>query len=270
MGVLTRSDCDIHYEVQGSGPALLFIHGLGSCQLDWEKQVDAFRDRFMVITSDLRGHGRSGRPRGPYSIATFAEDQIALLRELGVASADVVGLSLGGAVAFQLALDAPELVRKLVIVNSDPDFVLRTLAQRLFVWQRTAMIKWLSFERMGKLVAAKMFPGPDQEEVRRIFVERYARNEKGPYLDSLNALFGWTIADRLDELRCAILVVAADQDYSPLSRKQAYVAKLAVAKLVLIEDAGHATPMERPGRFNAVLRDFLEEAAEVNAAGAET
>ncbi|MGH7822063.1 MAG: alpha/beta fold hydrolase, partial [Candidatus Binatia bacterium] len=88
-------------------------------------------------------------------------------------------------------------------------------------------------------------------------------------LDSLNALFAWTIAERLGELRCPVLVVAADHDYSPLARKQAYVEKLPKAKLVVIEDARHATPMERPAKFNAVLREFLEGASERTAAGAK-
>jgi pimeloyl-ACP methyl ester carboxylesterase len=259
MPTLTLKDCSINYEVRGSGPALLFIHGLGSCLLDWERQIAAFARTHTVIAADLRGHGDSSRPRGPYRIQTFAEDQLTLLRALQVESVDVVGLSLGGAVAFQLALDAPAMVRRLVIVNSFPEFVLRTWAQKFFIWQRIAMIKLLSFERMGKLVAKRMFPDPDMEELRTTFVKRYIKNERQPYLDSLNALFGWSVMNRLGELRCPILVIAADQDYSPVSAKEAYVRLLASAKLVVIPNSRHATPMERPEAFNRVLNDFLHQ-----------
>lgn len=256
MPVLKLKDCDIHYQVSGSGPALLLIHGLGSCLLDWEHQVAAFSSRHTVIASDHRGHGESSRPPGPYSIAQFAQDQLALLKELKIEKADVVGLSLGGAVAFQLTLDAPAIVRRLVIVNSFPEFILRTFAQKFFIWQRTTMLKFLSFQTMGKLVAKKMFPG--QEQVQATFIERYVRNERAPYLNSLNALFGWTAMARLNELRCPILVISADQDYTPPSMKQEYVDKLPNAKLVVIPDARHATPMERPEAFNRVLKEFLD------------
>lgn len=260
MPILKLKDCDIHYEVSGNGPALLLIHGLGSCLLDWEHQVAAFSPTHTVITSDHRGHGDSSRPPGPYSIGQFAQDQLALLKHLKIERADVVGLSLGGAVAFQLALDAPELVRRLVIVNSFPEFILRTFAQRFFIWQRTAMIKLLSFKTMGKLVAKKMFPG--QPQAQNTFIERYVRNQRAPYLASLNALFGWSAMPRARELRCPILMIAAEQDYTPPSVKQEYVDKLPNAKLAVIPDARHATPMERPEAFNRVLKEFLDQGLE--------
>lgn len=256
MAILKLRDCDIHYHVSGSGPALLLIHGLGSCQLDWEHQVAAFSAKHTVITSDQRGHGESSRYRGRYSIEKFAQDQLSLLNTLNIEQADVVGLSMGGAVAFQLALDAPERVRRLVIVNSFPEFILRTFAQRFFIWQRTAMIKMLSFKTMGKLVAKKMFPG--QPQAQEIFIQRYIRNDRGPYLASLNALFGWSAMPRVSELRCPILMIAAEQDYTPPSVKQQYVDKLPNTKLAVIPDARHATPMERPDEFNRVLAVFLD------------
>jgi len=120
-------DCDgvnLYYEEQGSGPPLLFIHGLGSSARDWDQQIPEFSSRgYRVIAFDLRGHGQSDKPPGPYTLPLFAADTAALLERLGVDPANpahVVGVSLGGGVAFQLAIDRPALVKTLTIVNSAP------------------------------------------------------------------------------------------------------------------------------------------------------
>src|SRR5690349_9844570 len=110
----------LYYEIHGTGQPLVFIHGLGSSTRDWEAQVPEFSKSYQVVTFDLRGHGRSGKPAGPYSMAMFSADLADLLETLDIAAAHVVGLSLGGAIAFQFALDDPARVRTLTIVNSGP------------------------------------------------------------------------------------------------------------------------------------------------------
>src|SRR6266545_4358239 len=90
------NDINLYYEVNGKGQPLLFIHGLGSSARDWESQVQEFSRTYQVITFDLRGHGQSDKPAGPYTMSMFASDAAALLKRLGIESANVVGLSLGG------------------------------------------------------------------------------------------------------------------------------------------------------------------------------
>ncbi|HVF40381.1 MAG TPA: alpha/beta hydrolase, partial [Gemmatimonadaceae bacterium] len=113
-------DIDVHYEIAGQGEPVLLIHGLGSRSEDWEEQVPAMAEHFRVITYDVRGHGRSSKPAGPYSVAESAADAAALLEALHVGPVHVVGLSMGGMIAFQLMADRPELVKSAVIVNSGP------------------------------------------------------------------------------------------------------------------------------------------------------
>jgi len=84
---------DLYYEVTGKGQPLAFIHGLGDSTQTWEKQVAFFSSTYKVVTFDVRGHGRSDKPAGPYSIPLFAEDTAGLLRSLQLAPAHVVGLS---------------------------------------------------------------------------------------------------------------------------------------------------------------------------------
>lgn len=256
MPTLRLDDFDLYYETAGGGTPLLFIHGLGSSARDWAPQTAAFAKDHFVIAVDLRGHGRSGDPAGPYSIAGFARDIMRLLDHLACGPAHVVGVSLGGGIAFQLALDAPERVRSLVVVNSAPEMILRTAMQKFAIWQRRKLVKWLGLPRFGRILSRKLFP--DDPAQAAAFAGHFAANRERPYTDTLNALIGWSIVDRLGEIRMPTLILAADQDYTPVAFKQDYTARIPGAELVVIPDSRHALPMERPEAFNRALAAFLD------------
>lgn len=261
MRRVRTGDVDLHFEAVGEGEPLVLIHGLGSCGQDWGPQVGSFSDRYHVIALDLRGHGRSSKPRGPYSIPVFAQDTAALLRALQVGPAHVVGISLGGMVAFQLAVDAPELVKSLAIVNSGPAVPADTFKQRLPLNVRLAYLRFLGLPRMAKMIAKRLFPKPGQGALQEAFVARLSGNDKHAYRESLKAIFGWSVVDRLDAIRCPVLVLTADQDYAPVELKRAYAERLADARVVVIPDSRHALPMEKPREFNAALDEFLASLA---------
>jgi len=258
MPTHTVNGVNLCYEVTGTGPSLLFLHGLGSSLRDWELQVAEFARDYQVITFDLRGHGQSGKPRGPYTMEMLATDAAELLRALGIARAHVVGLSLGGGVAFQLAVAYPQLVRSLVVVNSTPDAEIRTLQQRLMVATRFALIRFLGFRRFGKILAKNLLPEPELAEVRATFLERYAENDRTGYLAAMRAFLGWSVLTRIGGITCPTLILAADNDYFPTAQKEAYVALIPGAELVVVPDSRHALPVERPQEFNAALRLFLD------------
>ena len=259
MPTLDVNGIGLYYEIAGPGEPLLFLHGLGSCSQDWEFQAAEFSKDYRVISIDLRGHGQSARPRGPYSIPMLAADAAGLLRALGVEAAHVVGLSLGGAVAFQLAVSFPSTVKSLVIVNSAPDAKVRTVRQRLMVATRLAMVRLLGLRRVGAALSKKLFPGPGLAGVRATFMERFVRNDRDSYLAALRDLFGWSVSSQIGSITCPTLVIAADNDYTPVATKEACVARISGAKLEVIPNSRHALPVEKPQCFNAVLRSFLEE-----------
>ena len=121
MSEFKQGDCRLHYEIHGRGQPVLLVHGLGSSTRDWEYQLPVLKQHFQVISLDLRGHGRSDKPRERYSIAGFAEDVGALIRHLELPPVHLVGISMGGMVGFQLAVDQPQLLRSLTVVNSGPE-----------------------------------------------------------------------------------------------------------------------------------------------------
>lgn len=247
----------MEYQLYGEGPPLLLIHGLGSSGRDWEQQIEAFSDHFQVIVYDARGHGKSEKPPGPYSVPLFAKDCAELLNVLGFNQVHVVGISMGAMIALQLAVDYPELVQDMVIINTGPDLVVRSTKDLILLWQRLIIVKLLGMRKMGEVLSKRLFPKPDQEALRDIFVERWAENDPRAYNLTLKGLVGWSVVEKLSSISCPTLVVAAYQDYTPLEAKTTIVDQIPNAQLVVMEDAHHAAPMEYPDQFNQILRGFL-------------
>jgi 3-oxoadipate enol-lactonase len=259
-------DCDVHYEVAGSGPPVLLLHGLGSCGRDWEAQVAALSPSYRAITVDLRGHGESSKPAEPYTMRLLSADVVHVLETLGVGSAHVVGFSLGGMVAFQLAVDAPSLVRTLVIVNSGPALVARTAREWFLLRSRFWALRLLGLRWVADRVATMNFPDPGQEAMRRGLAARLAANDAGAYLATLHAIDGWSVADRIGQIRAPTLVVSGDSDYTPVSAKEEYAARMLDARVVVIPRSRHVTPMDQTEAFNSVLLEFLRQHREPHAA----
>jgi 3-oxoadipate enol-lactonase len=258
MATIHVNGVDLYYETHGAGEPVLLVHGLGSSTLDWEPQVEALAKRFTVVAFDVRGHGRSSKPRQRYSVQQFTDDTAALIRGLGLGAVHVVGISMGGMIAFQLALDAPVLVRTVVILNSGPAMPVRTLSQRIMIWTRIAIVRISGMRKMGEVLAQRLLPKPEHAALRATFVERWAGNDPRAYLSALKGLVNWSVIDRLGQIQCPVLVLTADLDYTPLAQKQAYTALLPHGEIVVIADARHFGPLERPAEFNRALLTFLE------------
>ncbi len=248
----------LYYEEWGQGEPVLLLHGLGSSTQDWELQIAAFAERYRVIAVDLRGHGRSDKPRGPYSIPLFAADIASFLQALKISSVHLIGISLGGMIAFQLALNAPELIKSLIIVNSVPKMILQTFDDRYQLWRRMAITRLMGMRRMGQFLAPRLFPKPEQAEFRQQIAERWAQNDKRAYLAATKSFVGWDITDRLDKITCPTLVVSADEDYWPVSEKEAYTALIPNARLMVFADSRHATPIDQADKFNTAVLQFLD------------
>jgi len=250
-------DIDIHYESAGDGPSLVFIHGLGSSTRDWERQVAFFSSRYRVVTFDCRGHGQSDKPRGPYSVPMFAEDAAGLIKSLGTAPAHIVGLSMGGMIAFQLAVMEPDLVKTMVIVNSGPAMILRTRREKWMFFKRRLVARFFGMRMMGKFLAKILLPEPEQEPLRKLLVERWSENDRLAYLASMKALFGWSVLDQVNTIRCPALIVTAEQDYTPVAAKEAYAALMPRAEVVVIGKSRHLTPIDQAAAFNEAVMSFL-------------
>ncbi len=250
---------DLYYEITGEGHPLLLIHGLGSSSRDWEYQLPAFKDHYQVITVDLRGHGKSSKPRGPYSIRGFADDVAALLKALNLESVHVMGISMGTAVGFELVLAYPEMVHTFIGVNMGVSLPVKTMQEKWQFLKRTLIVKLVGMKKMGEFLAPRLFPDPAQEHLIKIVADRWAENDKKAYLNAMNALKNWSVEEKLSQIQVPTLIVASDGDYTPVHVKEEYVVKIPQAKLVVMEQAHHAVPVEKPEEFNTIVLDFLKQ-----------
>jgi 3-oxoadipate enol-lactonase len=253
---LSINGIDLHYSRRGSGAPLLLIHGLGSSGEDWAFQIPALSPHFDLILPDLRGSGRSGKPAGKYSIAQFADDLWSLLDKLECAKVHIVGFSLGGAVAMEMALMRPQAVLRMVLINSLPSYRVDHWRKWMEARAQMLMVRTLGPRRAAKLIARRLFPRPHQEPMRERVIEVVGNNPRKPYLATIAALTGWCALDRVQHLACPILMLAAEFDYTSLAEKRAYAQRLG-ATLAVIRDSRHGTPYDSIIACNACVLAFL-------------
>ncbi len=248
----------LHYLVRGRGEPLLLIHGLGCSGADWALQVPALEKRFRVIIPDLPGSGFSPPPRRDYDIGEFAESLWSLLDHLGVSTTNIIGFSLGGAVALEMAVKRPDHVVRLGLINSvatyRPDDWHKWLETRV----TTVLVKLLGMRRTAWLMAARLFPEPWQRAMREHAAAVVGSVPESSYLGTGLALARWAIVDRLDQLRSRILMIAAEHDFTPLDEKRALAAQLK-ADIVVVRGSRHGTPFDSVEATNASLMALLTD-----------
>lgn len=261
MPAVGLGDVTIHYEAHGPTGAvpIVLLHGLGSSSADWAFQRTALAARHRVLAPDLRGHGRSSRPRERLTVTGMARDVAALLTRLDAPPAHVVGLSLGGCVAQALALDRPDRVRSLTLVNAFARPAAAGPRGALRLATRLGLLACAPMSVVAAHVARGLFPRADQRALYRAAVASLAGNPRRTYLASLRALLGFDVRRRLGELRCPTLVIAGDRDHTvPLASKRLLQQGIPGAELLVVTDSGHATPYDQADRFNTALLAFID------------
>jgi pimeloyl-ACP methyl ester carboxylesterase len=192
-------------------------------------------------------------------VADYAAEVAAAMGERGAGPAHIVGLSLGGAVALQLAVDAPTQVRSLSLINTFSKFRLTFAA-----WLRGAVRLGLGLtgrmDWLGAWVASGLFPRPDQAALRQVAAARIAANDRRGYLQGLRAAARFDLGPRLGTIRVPTLVVSGTADTTvPTSSSRALASRIPGAQLQLLEGAGHVASVDAPEALNDMLLSFLEK-----------
>jgi pimeloyl-ACP methyl ester carboxylesterase len=257
MPILQIDGLSFHYLVEGAGPPLLLLHGHGGSCRSWHHQVPDFSKSYRVICLDLRGFGESAKPPGSYSAELLAKDAAEVIRQVAGGPAHVLGHSMGGGIALQLALDAPELVRSLCIVNSQAHFVPEGFVVRFVMWASRWIPRLLGFKAHGKSVAAAYLPDSKFAAERERFIEHWTKNDLQGYLAAARGLDTFDIRSRLGEINAPTLVVGSEQDILPMEAKQDLVARLKNARLVVVKDSRHLVTLDQPEMLNRTVLEFL-------------
>jgi pimeloyl-ACP methyl ester carboxylesterase len=252
---------DIHYldQYPEGSPIVLLLHGLGSCGESWGYQFPALGEAgFRAIAPDFPGFGNSNYPGGGTSIAAIAGSLVQLLRSLGAEPAHVVGISMGGTVALQMALDAPNWVKKLILVNTFAQLRPKSASVWTYFAVRYLLVHTLGLPAQAKAVAGRIFPQPQQDDLRRELVRQICQADPRGYRAAMRALARFNVRQRLREIRCDTLVVSGEFDSTvPLETQQQLVQGIPGARHITIRSAGHAVIAEQPDVFNRCLLDFL-------------
>ncbi len=240
---------------------VLLLHGLGVTGESWSLQFSALiKAGLRPIAPDLRGFGQSSYPGGAGRITTFAGDMAALLQQLDIAPAHVIGISLGGTVALQLAIDHPELVRKLVLVNTFARLQPKGISGYLYFGLRMFMVHTLGMPAQARAVARHMFPKPEQESSRADLIRQVSQANPKAYRATMRALARFNVEDRLGTLSPPTLVITGGEDSTvdPGSQK-VLVERIPNAKQEIIPGAGHAVIVDAPEIFNRLVLDFITQ-----------
>ncbi len=257
------NDVALRVEEVGSGPPLLLIMGLGASLETWIAQRDVFSTRHRVVMFDNRGAGASDCPPPPWTVPDMAADAVAVLDALRIERAHVLGVSMGGMIAQEMAIRWPERVDRMVVALSfaRPDPVRRAF----LLFRRWARLQGVDLVQEGVanlpwLVSPRVLNDPGRLEEILGVVGTMPLMPADAYAHQIDAILEHDTLSRLGRVRAPTLVLAAAEDVlTPLYLSREIVNAIAGAQMVVLPRGNHAVQIEEPAAFNAAVLEFLSE-----------
>lgn len=268
-------DIEMYYEIYGSGEPLFLIMGLGMDINGWIFQVPEFSKHFKVIIFDNLGIGKTSAPPGPYSTKMMADDTAELMNILNIDKANILGISMGGMIAQELAINYPEKVKKLILACTypEPDELARQIMEQGIIQLAGGAVKTIeeitpdmvsldirkimdfmlpfslsdTFIKQNRQIIDEMLKMVSENATVEGFLGQVVATQKHNTTDRLNKIFSET------------LVIAGDKDILVAPENSKILAEnIAGAKLVIIEGGTHGFNCEQKDEFNAEIIKFLK------------
>lgn len=242
------------YRESGSGDrTLLLIHGNVASSRWWERVMAQLPAGVRALAPDLRGCGDSDKPEGAWSMADLADDVYQFAQAMGLARCTVVGHSLGGGVAQQLTVDHPELVERLVLVNSCEPAGLKTPTDKYA--QLEVVVKTPDYLKMA---LASMMPTAPKDEFYELLMEDGVTKSAGAMVRNGHALDGMDLVEQVAAIQVPTLIIWGQQDplisQEMMERAQRQIPG---SLLEIWPEVGHSAPVEDPPRFAQRLVGFM-------------
>ncbi|MBK5307430.1 MAG: alpha/beta fold hydrolase [Frankiaceae bacterium] len=253
----------IAWESDGAddAPAVLLIMGLAYPAAMWFRLVPALAERFRVIRIDNRGAGLTGDvPGAPYTVETMAADCLAVLDEAGAAAAHVIGISMGGLMAQELAVAAPERVRSLCLMATHPGIAHAVIDPDTLALVTTGRAQMTPQEAAEASIPFNYAPATPRERIEEDWAVRFplACSPEG-YLAQVQGTFPWTRYDDLPGITTPTLVVHAELDRLVLPDNGRILAeRIPGAELVTVPDANHVMMTDEPEQVTKILLGWLD------------
>ena len=258
----------------GSGPPVIFIHGLSGCWQNWLEQIPLFARDHRVIAVDLPGFGHSEMPVEQISISGYADAIDELMEKLDIDAARIVGNSMGGFIGAEIAIEHPARIERLVLVAAAGLSIETIRTQRTKgLRHRAENIIFFSLAHVvsrshqvalrPRLRAALLMtvaahparlPGP-------LAAQQVLGSGKPGFSDALEAMCRYPLRDRLEKIACPTLILWGDKDILvPVKDASVFEELIPDSRKIIYTDTGHVSMMERPARFNSDVKAFLDEA----------
>jgi len=269
MGDATINGIRIHYNEMGEGDPLLLIMGFGMPGDAWLGSLP-FLQGFRAIYFDNRGTGLSDKPQGPHTITQMADDAAGLLDHLGIASAHVYGVSMGGMIAQELALRHPSKVRRLVLGCTMCGGEHSTMAEPQVIEELIDVVRsmgkgdiagWVDRQLPLLFTREWLAANPGVREMLIMMAPMLPPTPPETAQYAMEGLFAWTTYDRLRQIKAPTLVLHGDQDVLiPVSNAYTLAEQIPGAKLKIIPGAGHGYPAQDPVGVHQTVVEFLRAA----------
>jgi 3-oxoadipate enol-lactonase len=256
------SQAKLFYAEKGAGEPVLFLNGLSGDHGYWMGQLRAFGRRYRCLAVDNRDVGQSGDAAGPYTIADLAADVAELLDQLDVPAAHVVGLSMGGMIAQELALARPDRVKSLALVATlgrSDDWFRATLEAFGLIRRQVADTAAFFEAILPWWVSHRFFAAPERIAWLRWLLRQNPHSQKlEGFLRQLRAIGQHDALEQLEQIRCPVLLLVGEDDsVAPPRYARQIHEHIPHARFALLPEVGHAPPIEDPDPFNRRLADFL-------------
>jgi len=258
--IALNGDVTIAWEESGAGHPILLVHGLGYGRWGWEPLLPPLAERYRVISFDNRGIGESSVPPGPYSAADMAGDALAVLDAAGVERAHVVGTSLGGMIAQELAVLASDRVDRLVLICTTPGATGGHPMPAATAQLLTEAASWAPEIALRRFVENALGPEPDPGIVERILAHRLAApQDPAGWAAQAAAGTSYDGAGRAASITAPTLLIAGTADRVVDHRNSAVLADLIPGSVLrLIPGAGHLVFWEHPRAVTDLIMEHLE------------
>lgn len=247
---------ELYYEVSGKegAPWLILSHSLACSVRMWDPQVEALQSSYRILNYDMRGHGASAAPPGPYSFDMLADDVLGLMKECRIERARFVGLSIGGMIGQTLALRNPASFEKMVLADTthmQPPEVIKQWDERIRIAQTQGM-KALVAPTMERWFTPAFRDTPQAKKIAALI----AATPVAGYIGCGQAIMKLNTTARLKDIRLPVLAITGEAD--ALAAGTRHIGEqVPGAKFVSIAQASHIANVEQAERFNRALRDFL-------------
>jgi 3-oxoadipate enol-lactonase len=248
----------IYWEETGQGQPVLLIMGLGWASYMWHRTRAVLAAKYRVITFDNRGVGRSDVPPGPYPIATMASDAAAVLDAAGVQSAHIYGISMGGMISQEFALQYPERVQSLILgcTAAGGPAALQPAPEVIQVLMRRGMTPQEAIEAIDPFIYDSGTSRELIDQDQKLRLEWYPTAEG--YLSQLQGIMAWEAYSRLAEIAAPTLVIHGEGDQLiPAANAKLIADRIPQAKLVMIPRASHIFPTDQPKVAEETVLAFL-------------